>query len=135
MYCARVLTSCIDNNIIVLDFTANKKEVAKMSKMVSFRLSEEAIKKIEYMAEAEQINKTEFFNNAIENYFFQLVNERSASEEKKTADLNFLKSLYEETASDLTKRIDQLFNKLENGNFTDEEIKKILDCFKVGGEK
>lgn len=106
-----------------------------MSKMVSFRLSEEAIKKIEYMAEAEQINKTEFFNNAIENYFFQLVNERSASEEKKTADLNFLKSLYEETASDLTKRIDQLFNKLENGNFTDEEIKKILDCFKVGGEK
>lgn len=106
-----------------------------MSKMVSFRVSEETSKKIDYMVEALQLNKTDFFNKAIENYFFQLVNERSATEELKNADLNFLKSLYEETASDLNKRIEQLFNKLEAGNFTDQELKTILECFKPGGKK
>lgn len=106
-----------------------------MSKMVSFRVSEETAKKIDYMVEAMQTSKTDFFNAAIENYFFQLVNERSATEENKNADLSFLKSLYEETANDLRVRLDQLFEKLSGGNYTDEEMKTILECFKVGGEK
>lgn len=107
-------------------------------KMVSFRLDEDKIKQIDYVCDNENLNKSEFLNNAIEDYFYKIVAERSKDESKKTNDLEFIKSLNTEKIEEAVKGFEdvalKLNNLVEKKAISDEDFKSIVEILK-GGER
>lgn len=107
-------------------------------KVLSVRIEEDKIKQIDYICENENIDKTTFLSNAIEDYFYKIVEERSKDENKKATDLKFIKSLNTEKIEEVEKGLKDIAEKLNNlidkKAISDESLKSIVEILK-GGEK
>lgn len=107
-------------------------------KVLSVRIYEDKIKQIDYICDNENIDRVAFISNAIEDYFYKIVAERSKDESKKTNDLEFIKSLNTEKIEEAVKGFEdvalKLNNLVEKKAISDEDFKSIVEILK-GGER
>lgn len=76
-------------------------------KQTAFRIDDYTIKFLDYLANAENTNRTEIVRAALESYFEKTFRTRSADPEKRTADAAFIRSA---NAAELEKAAKSLRN-------------------------